>query len=274
MSRGRGHYGAGSIDRSGENSWRVRYRINGRRYTKVVEGTKTEAQKELRRLLHAGDEGGHVAPDRITLSQWIQQWLALKERVTEGGTIERYSSILKIHVVPTLGSGPLQRITATDLDTLYARLEEKLSPRTMTLLHVTLKSCMKTAVRKGLLARNPADRAEQPASADNEVGRALDEEELTTLVRGFQGTSIYPIVAVAAYTGMRRSEILALRWIDVDLDAQAISITRSIDEGVWRPQREGSEVKARRAYDHDRRWARPTAERRERTPPSPGGWDP
>src|SRR5258706_14558090 len=114
MARKKGHYGAGSIDKSGENSWRLRYRINGKRYTKVVEGTKTEAAKELRRLLHAGDTGAHVAPDKITLAAWVEQWLALKERTTETGTAERYARVLKIHVVPVLGLKALQRITATD----------------------------------------------------------------------------------------------------------------------------------------------------------------
>jgi integrase len=75
MARKKGHYGSGSIDPSGSSSWRVRYRIDGKRYTKVVTGTKGEAAKELRRLLQAGDEGRHVAPDRITLSKWITEWL-------------------------------------------------------------------------------------------------------------------------------------------------------------------------------------------------------
>jgi integrase len=142
MTRKRGHYGSGSIDKSGENSWRVRYRIDGKRFTKVVEGTKTEAQKELRRLLHSGDTGQHVAADKITLGQWIDRWLALKERSIKARTYERYEGVMRLHVKPVLGSRPLQKITATEIDALYADLEKTLAPRTMGFVHVVLKSCL------------------------------------------------------------------------------------------------------------------------------------
>jgi hypothetical protein len=65
MTSKRGHYGNGTIAPSGKGSWRIRYRIEGERYAKTVKGTRTEAAKELRRLLHAGGEGRHVAPDEL-----------------------------------------------------------------------------------------------------------------------------------------------------------------------------------------------------------------
>jgi integrase len=232
MAQRKGLYGSGTIAPSGKSSWRIRYRLDGQRFAKTIKGSRTEAARELRRLLHDGDTGQHVAPDRVTFAQWVEQWLTLKERTTEGGTTERYAEILKGHIVPALGAKALQKITATDLDTLYAALEKKLAPGTMTILHVVVKSCLKTAVRKKLLGTNPADDAEKPKSHDSKVGRVLDGEELTKLVHGFRGTSVYGIVAVAAYTGMRRNEILALRWVDIDFGAKTISITRSIDE-AW-----------------------------------------
>ena len=60
----RGHYGGGSFDQRGENSWRLRYRIDGQRYVKPFKGTRTAAAKELRRLLHEGDTGQHVGRTR------------------------------------------------------------------------------------------------------------------------------------------------------------------------------------------------------------------
>jgi hypothetical protein len=65
MAGKKGHYG------SGGDSWRLRYCIAGKRFAKVVQGTKTEPAKELRRLIHTGDEGKHVAPSKITFGQWI-----------------------------------------------------------------------------------------------------------------------------------------------------------------------------------------------------------
>jgi hypothetical protein len=72
--RGRGD---GTIDQSGEGTWRVRYRINGQRFQKTVTGTKADAQKELRRLLHSGGTGEHITPDKMTLGQWIEHWISL-----------------------------------------------------------------------------------------------------------------------------------------------------------------------------------------------------
>jgi hypothetical protein len=67
--RGRGD---GTIDQSGEGTWRVRYRLNGQRFQKTVTGTKADAQKGLRRLLHSGDTGEHVTPDKVTFGAWIE----------------------------------------------------------------------------------------------------------------------------------------------------------------------------------------------------------
>ena len=69
--RGRGD---GTIDRSGQNSWRIRYRIGVDRFQKTVKGNRTDAQKELRRLLTSADKKEHVAPDKMTLGQWIKHW--------------------------------------------------------------------------------------------------------------------------------------------------------------------------------------------------------
>ena len=69
-------HGDGGIDQRSEKCWRLRYRVNGKRFTQSFRGNKTDAQKELRRLLRSGDKGEHVAPDRITVGQWIEQWIA------------------------------------------------------------------------------------------------------------------------------------------------------------------------------------------------------
>lgn len=230
MARVKGHYGNGSIDRSGENSWRLRYRVDGKRFTKVVEGTRTEAAKELRNLLKTGDDGMHVAPSKMTFGQWADEWLSLKERAKAAQSAERYATALKTHAVPALGKKALQKITATDLDNLFGDLAKDLAPRTLSFVHMVVKACLATAVKKGHLAHNPADKAEKPKKDDSERGTALEEQQLAKLVQGFRGSSIYGIVAVAAFTGMRRNEILALRWIDINLGARTISVTRSVEQ--------------------------------------------
>ncbi|MBO0755443.1 MAG: DUF4102 domain-containing protein, partial [Bradyrhizobiaceae bacterium] len=86
MSGKKGHYGSGTITASGKNSWRIRYRIDGRRYSKHVKGTRIEAARELRNALKAGDDGRHVPPSKLTLGNWITDWLSLKERSLKART--------------------------------------------------------------------------------------------------------------------------------------------------------------------------------------------
>jgi integrase len=93
-------------------------------------------------------------------------------------------------------------------------------------------SCLSTAVRKGMLAANPMDRIEKaPGSPEGDHGLALDEPDLAKLVAGFKATTaLYPIVALTAATGMRRGEVLALRWDDFDPEKKTVSVVRAIEQ--------------------------------------------
>src|SRR5262249_626576 len=217
----------------------------GQRYTKVVEGTRIEAAKELRRLLHSGDTGSHVPPDRITLAMWVTDWLALKARSIKARTHERYEEILTHHVVPVLGGIPLQKISARDIDKLYSGLA--LGPSTAQLLHIVLKACLASAVKKRLRADNPVADAEKPAGAGEANEMILDEEELGQLVKGFEGHSLYPLVATGAFTGMRRNEMLALRWVDIDFEARLICVSRNVEDTKVHGRRIGT-PKSKRGY--------------------------
>jgi integrase len=239
MSKRRGH-GEGSIDERGPDQWRLRYRVDGKRYTVAFHGTLGAARAELRRVLKSGDDGEHVAPDKVTVAAWVDRWLELLARQPEGEgkrkrglvnqrSIERYSELLHTHVVPALGHRPLQKVTPTELDNLYGKLEQRLAVRTVLQIHYVLKSCLAAAVRKNLLITSPVDGADVPQPDEADHGMALDRDQLLALVKGFKKTPIYEIIAVAAFTGMRRNEILALRWTDIDFASKTIKIERSLE---------------------------------------------
>lgn len=234
-------YGDGGIDARGENVWRLRYRVNGKRYHKTFRGTLSDARKELRRLIRSGDTGEHVAPDRTSLGEWIDRWIALLERQQDGGerrrrglvnarTIERYAELLRCHVKPTLGPRPVQQIQPSEIDDLYVKLEKNLAPRTVHHVHTVLGACFKSAVRKGLVAVSPVARAEAPSPGEADHGMVLDEDQLRRLLEGFRGSVLFPIVAVAAFTGARRNEILAMRWADLDAANKTLRIERALEE--------------------------------------------
>jgi integrase len=242
MKRSRGE---GSIQPRGA-AWRIRYRVNEERFEKTVQGTRVDAAKALREALKSGDDGKHVAPAKLTFRDWAKDWLALKAQRLAGQTIERYANILRLQILPVLDGLPLQKIKASDIDRLYSSLT--LAPRTNGLVHIILKACFRTAVKRKLLQSNPVEDAEKPNDEDQEAGTVLDEDELAKLVRAFKGHTLYPIVATAAYTGARRNEILALRWIDIDLDRHMVSITRSLE----RTKAEGIKVKGPKKARHAR----------------------
>jgi integrase len=178
MSTKKGHYGSGSIDRSGENSWRLRYRIRGVRFVKAIKGSRTEAARELRRLLQAGDDGRHVAPDRITLGQWIEQWLAAgapngRKRKKTARTIERYEQLLQCHVVPSLGNTQLQKLISTDIDRLYAKLTGAMAERTLHHVHTVLGASLREAERKKLITGTPMASADVPEVGESDHGWGL-----------------------------------------------------------------------------------------------------
>ena len=229
-------YRDGGIDQRGEKSWRLRYRVNGRRFTKTLHGTKSEAQKALRDLLHSGDTGEHVAPDKMTLGQWIEQWITIgcpgrRQRNVGGRSVERYSQLLRGHIVPVLGARRLQQLQATEIDALYVGLAAKLKPRTAHFVHTTLGACLGTAARKRLIAVNPMAHIEKvPSPGESDHGAVLDIDELGKLLDGFRGFPLFPIVAVAAFTGARRNEILALRWSDLDAPNKTLRIDRALEK--------------------------------------------
>jgi integrase len=234
--------GNGSIDKRGENSFRLRYYVGEQRFTETFRGTKSDAGKRLRELLKAGDDGQHVAPTRLTFGQWVGQWLesgapGQRKKRVGARTLERYEELLRCHALPGLADKPLQKVSSTDVDTLYRGLEGKRSPRTIHHLHVALGACLGTAVRKGVLVSNPVEKADAPSPGEADHGSVLDESQLVTLVQGFQGTTLHGIVAVAAFTGARRNEILALRWTDLSVKDRTLSIARTIEDTAEHGQR-------------------------------------
>lgn len=228
-------YGAGGIDQRGENSFRLRYRIGKKRFTETFNGTRAEAQKRLRALLHSGDTGEHVAPDKGTLAEWAKQWIEAgapgRRRMKVGQrAIERYDQLLRTHVLPTLGDTKLQDLGSTDIDKLYLGLDG-ISPRTARHVHSVFNACLAAAKRTKKIVVNPMESVTNiPSPGDSDHGIALDDDQLKTLLQGFRSSVLYALVSTAAFTGARRNEILALRWSDLDTEAKTLRIERAIED--------------------------------------------
>src|SRR5262249_16877789 len=146
-------------------------------------------------------------------------------------SLERYEQLLRTHVLPILGQHRLQQLQSTDIDNLYLSLEGKMAPRTARSVHTTFGACLGAAVRAGKLKINPLVRVmKTPSAGESDHGIALDDAELRKLVHGFKGSSLYALVNVAAFTGARRNEILALRWSDLDPQRKELRIERAVEK--------------------------------------------
>lgn len=244
-------HGEGSIDARGVDVWRLRYRVNGKRFAVTVHGSLQDARKKLRRLLREGDMGAHIAPTRMTFSMWTSAWLDLLGRgLVTARTREGYADILRLHVLPVLGVRRLQQIKPTEIDALYTMLEGRgMSVANLRHVHAAVRACLAAAIRKGCLQQNPAALADVPRAVPPTVGQALDPAELRHLLDGLKRSVLFPLIATAALSGARMGELLALRWSDLDAEAKTLRIARAIEDTTA----------------HGRRFKSPKSKRGERT---------
>jgi integrase len=244
MTQKYGRYGGGRVEKRGQNSYRLRYSLGGEKFAKTITAKNmTEARAVLQSLL--GNPQVHVAPSQLSVGDWAGRWIEIgapgrrRKRVSQR-SLERYAQLLRTHVLPTLGKIPLQQLRAPDIDRLYSSLEAegRIAVGTMQHVHSTLGACLATAVRKTLLAVNPMTQIERVPHADDAtggdqeggIGEGLTEPDLKALVAGFADSDIYPIVVLAASSGMRRNEILALKWTDLDINKGTIRVERALEQ--------------------------------------------
>jgi integrase len=145
-------------------------------------------------------------------------------------TLERYSELLRLHVKPRIGASRLQRLRPLALTELYGAVQREadLAPRTVGHVHRVLHRAFGVAVDWDLLTSNPVERVSPPRVDQDEIV-ILTARQIKAILDKTRGRPIYQIGSLALATGMRRGELLALRWQDVDLDG-AVAGT---DEGRW-----------------------------------------
>jgi integrase len=214
-----------------------RKRADGRRRQRWHGGfpTRLDAEAARAEIVRARSAPRAAEGGSITLEHWIRHlWLPTTQRRIKPSTFSSYQSNLENHVLPALGHRSLQELTTEHLDGLYARLgvdERKrgsgpLSAKTIHYIHATIHKALDDAVDRGLLSRNPASRATPPRAERREM-TVWGPAQLARFLEHAQGTELGAVWRLAAMTGMRRGELLGLRWGDVDLIASRVSVRRS-----------------------------------------------
>lgn len=167
-----------------------------------------------------------AAPAAPTLAEWLRRWLEREVAPCRAvTTLYGYTNIVERHLIPALGEVPLDRLDPTLLEGYYRRLarQKDLSPNTVRKHHTLLHTSLESACRQGLLAVNPAQRAAAPRPEQSRAS-FYTPEQLCRLLRAVRGHALEIPVRLASNLGLRRSEILGLRWKDVDLHSGLITV--------------------------------------------------
>jgi integrase len=204
-----------------------------RQLTKSGFATKKEASAALAKALAAVEDRTFTAPDTITVGAYLAAWLDGLDR--KPATLEAYRRVVERHLTPALGRGRLQMLTAVQIKAGYrALLDKGLSPTTVQLVHQVLSKALSDGVHDGLLPSSPAAKVKAPARARPEMQTWTREQVVAFLAHVADGR-LAAMWRLFLTTGMRRGEVAALRWQDVDLDRAALSVrqTGNIIGGVW-----------------------------------------
>lgn len=213
---------------------------NGKRRLKWYSGypTRKAAAAAMAMLENDVHRGCYVEPLRCTVGEWLERWLNnyAKQKVT-GATFQGYESIITHHLKPALGHIRLDKLTTDHIQRYYGTAVESgsvkakrgLSSTTVRQHHHVLAKALRQAVSCGHIGRNPADAAEAPKVQYHEPSWYTGEEA-RDLLTAAQGTDLYIPIVLALTTGMRRGEIVGLKWSDVDLDRGNLRVQRSLQQ--------------------------------------------
>lgn len=201
--------------------------------------TRRACEDALRHVVERVRVGEYVDAGTTTVAEFVERWLTAVTPTVRPTTASSYRSMLEQHLVAHLGTVRLVRLTGLDLSSLYAQLlvsgfakgktARGLSPTTVGYLHRIVSHAFRDAVRWGLLARNPADHVDPPRRAEREMA-TWSAEQVRIFLHSVSNDRISGMWTLLCTTGMRRGEVLGLRWEDVDLPIGKLAVQRALVE--------------------------------------------
>jgi len=236
MTRRRGRQtrarGEGSIFQQKDGRWVGEIVLtweNGRKRVRRVYGkTQAEVRDALVELLHQRQQGLRIEASRETVGEFLTHWL---EDTVAGSvkpkTYKSYCDIVKLHLIPDLGSVQLTKLTPQQLQHLYRKKQEAGLTRTVALMHAVMHKALSQAVKWGLVARNVAEAVESPKVQRQEF-RALTPEEARRFLAAAAQDRLYALYVLAVTCGLRQGELLGLKWDDVNLEQGMLTVHRQL----------------------------------------------
>lgn len=237
--------GSGSVHLRKDGRWEGRVVIgyddhNWPKTKNVLAKTKTECLQKLKELKAVSEEDQPNKPDSMTFGAWIDYWYqnCAKPKIRPT-TQQKYENWIYHHLTPALGSIPLNKLTAGELQSFFNELRQtgrinhvkqfgqEMSPQSVRSCYTLCRTMLNRAVEDGLLSTNPAQGCKLPPQKAKEM-QVLTQEEMQRFLIQAKEDGFYELFLLELTTGLRRGEILALQWNDLDFTTGELQINKQV----------------------------------------------
>ena len=257
--------GEGNIRKRKDGRWEGRYTAGydektGKRLIKNVLGkTQAEVKEKLAKAVAEAETVDVRRADEYTIGTWLQTWYELYAKPhLRFSTAEYYRRGIELHITPRIGDIPLKKLTGRDLQWLYKDLQEHgrlreaqkgkqpgLSDSTIRGIHTMLHNALDWAVKERLIVRNPADDCVPPKIPKHEM-KILPPEQIKSYLTVADQRGVLPMFYLELISGLRKGELVALQWSDLDIENKTISVSKQAgrnnagEPDITRPKTENS----------------------------------
>jgi integrase len=238
-SRTRGKH-EGTIGQRKDGRWEAKLDlgwVNGKRRRRCFYGaTRAEVAKALSEAIHKQGTGQPIPSGRRTVGQFMHTWLeSIKPPVVRPRTWQNYELLTRLHVAPALGAVHLAKLEPQTIQAMLAvKLQEGLAPMTVRHIRTVLRRALNLALKWRQLSYNPASLVELPTVDRHEI-KPLTEEEARQLLDAAKESRLEVLLVLALRLGLRRGELVGLRWDDVRFDDRQLAVVRSIQRVTGQP---------------------------------------
>jgi len=211
--------------KSGQLRYRVMWRDGMKQKSKSFDRSKSATEFKIK-LEHDLRQGSYVEPIKITVREYLEQWFEVHSKALAYNTIQDYRYVTK-HINKHIGGAYLQKLHAGDIEIMYKRLSVNLSGKYIRNIHSMLNTALKAAVRNRQLTSNPCDLLDAPKIKEKFEASFIPPESVSEYVNLYKGYWIQPAVAISLMCGLRRGELLALKWKDISFTKNTIHVKQS-----------------------------------------------
>ena len=233
MAKKRGN-GEGTIVKRADGRWMASLTLGRDPQTGVLKRasfygtTRTEVAARLAEALRDRAHGVFVAPHKMTLSEWLHRWLTTyKQPEVRPSTYQSYEQQIRVRILPALGHILLRDLEPYHLQQFYNTLATRCAPRTVRYTHAVLRSALGLAEKHQQIPRNPTLLCTLPRDPRKDWPTLSPQQVRDTLFPLLRTERLHAAFIVAVFTGLRRGELLGLRWQDVDMQAMTLQVRQS-----------------------------------------------